>query len=78
MQFQLPKINYDDSDLFFFCFYLLIYLSKLHFGDKNFQTTKATNLKFGQMISLNMKLCTCNFGGVTLHVPKPVKAKFIK
>ena len=64
-------------------FYLFIYLlSKSHYGDKNFETTKARNLKLGQMISLNMKLRTRNFGGVTsrglgqMH-PKLVIAKFI-
>ena len=45
--------------------YLFIYLSKLHYGDKNSKTRKARNLKFGDMISLYMKLCACNFGGAT-------------
>ena len=81
MQFQLPKINHDASDTFFL--YLFIYLLyKSHYGDKNSETTKARNLKFGQMISLNMKLRTRNFGGATLcgleHMhPKLVIVKFI-
>ena len=46
------------------------------------QTQKARNLKFGQMISLYMKLCACNFGGATSRglgqmLPKFVMAKFI-
>ena len=85
MQFQLPKINYDDYDTFIFYLriYLFMYLSKLLSGDKNFDTTKARNLNFGQMISIYMKLCTCNFRGATsrglghMH-PKLVIAKFIK
>ena len=56
MQFQLPKINYDDSHTVLF-----IYLSKSLYGDKNSKTTKGRSLKFGQMISLYMKLCTCIF-----------------
>ena len=83
MQFQLPKINYDDSNTFFSLFiYLFIYLlRKLHYGDKNSETTKATNLKFGQMINPFMKVCACNFGGATLRGlgqmhPKLVTAKF--
>ena len=30
---------------------------------KNSEVTKARNLKFGQIISLYMKLCTCILGG---------------
>ena len=43
MQFQLPKINYDDSDTFLFIYLL----RKSHFGDKNSETTEARNLKLG-------------------------------
>ena len=56
---------------------------KFHYGDKNSETTKATELKFEAMISLYMKLCTCNFGGAPsrglgqMH-PKLVIAKFVK
>ena len=64
--------------------YLFIYLfCKSHYGDKYSKTTKARNLKFGQMISLCMNLCPCNFGGAMsrglsqIH-PKLVTAKFIK
>ena len=86
MPFQLPNINYDDSDTFFFLSFfinLFIYLSKSPYGNKNSKTTKAANLKFGQMISLYMNLRPCNFGGATLrglgHMhPKLVTAKFIK
>ena len=50
----------------FFLFCLFIYLlSKSHYGDKYSKTTKARNLKFGQMISLNMNLCASNFAGAT-------------
>ena len=70
--------------LFFsFFFYLFIYSSKSHYGNKNFETTKARNLKFGQMINLYMNLRHCNFGDATscgfghMH-PKLVTAKFIK
>ena len=62
MPFQLSKINHDDSDTFFFFIYLL---SKSHGGDNYSKTTKARNLKFGQIINLYMNLCTCNFGGAT-------------
>ena len=48
MQFQLPNLNYDDSDTFFF----IIYCFKNFFiGNKNFETTKARKLEFGDMIS---------------------------
>ena len=89
MLFQLSKINHDDSDTFFsLSIYLLIYLfiylfSKSHGGHKNSETTKARNLKLGQMIGLYMDLCTCNFGGATsrglgdMH-PKLETAMFIK
>ena len=45
--------------------------------------TTARNLKFGQMINLNMKLRIRNFGGTTSRAlgqmhPKLVIAKFIK
>ena len=71
---------------FFFSFFIsffIIYLSKSHWGNKNSKTTKARNLKFGQIISLYMNLRHCNFGGATsrglgqIH-PKHVTAKFIK
>ena len=81
MPFQLSKINYDDSDTFFLS--LFIYLSKSRYGDKDSKTTKARNLKFGQMLSLYMNLCPFNFGGAMsrglgqMH-PKLVTAKFIK
>ena len=84
MSFQLSKINHDDSDTFFFFISLFIYLfSKSHGGHKNSETTKARNLKFGQMIGLYMDLGTCNFGGAMSrglgHMrPKLVTAKFIK
>ena len=70
--------------LFFSLFiYLFIYLSKLLSGNKNSETIKAKNLKFGDLISLYMNLCTCNFGGATSRAlgcihPKLVIAKFIK
>ena len=82
MPFQLSKINHDDSDTCFFL-YSFIYLSKSHHGNKNSKTTKARNLKFGQIIGLYMDLCHCNFGGATsrglghMH-PKLMTAKFIK
>ena len=81
MQFQLPKINYDDSDTFFSLFIYLF--SKSHYDDKNSETTKARNLKFEQMISLYMNLRPSTFGGTTsrglgqMH-SKLVTAKFIK
>ena len=37
------------------------HFSKAKFN-KNFETTKARNWKFGDMISLYMKMCTCSFG----------------
>ena len=67
MPFQLSKINHDDSDTFFFIYlfmYLFIYLfSKSRGGGNYSKTTKARNLKFGQVINLYMNLCICNFGG---------------
>ena len=83
MPFQLSKINHDDSDTFSLFLYFFIYLSKSHYGNKNSETTKARNLKFGQMIGLYMDLRDCNFGSATsrglghMH-PKLVTAKFIK
>ena len=67
MPFQLSKINHDESDTFFSLFiYLFVYLlSKSHGGDKYSKTTKARNLKFGQIISLYMNLRPSNFGGAT-------------
>ena len=63
--------------------YLFIYLlGKSHYGDKYSETTKAKNLKFGQMRGLYMELRPFNFGGATsrglwqMH-PKLVTAKFI-
>ena len=41
---------YDDSNIFF-CLFIYL-LSKSDYGDKNSETTKARNLKFGQMIGL--------------------------
>ena len=82
MPFQRSKINYDNSDTFFFL-YLFFYLSKSHYGDNYSKTTKAKSLKFGQMISLYMNLRPSNFGGATsrglgqMH-PKLVTAKLIK
>ena len=66
-------------------FFLFLYLSilALFYRRKNFETTYARNLKFGNMRSLHMKLSTCIFGGATsrclgqMH-PKLVIAKFIK
>ena len=82
MPFQLSTTNHDDSDTFLFPFFLsfIIYLSKSHGGDNYSKTTQARNLKFGQIISLYMNLCSCNFGGATsrglghMH-PKLVTAK---
>ena len=65
----------------FFSFFIYL-LSKSHGGHKNSETTKARNLKFGQMIGLYMDLRPCNFGGATsrglghMH-PKLVTAKFV-
>ena len=64
-------------------FFFFIYLSKSHHGNKNSETTKARNLKFGQMISLYMNLRASNFGGAMsrglehMH-PNLVTTKFIK
>ena len=76
-----PKNKLRRFRHFFFFIYLL---SKLLYGDKNSETTKARNLNFGQMIrSLYKKLCTCSFGGATsrglgqMH-PKIAIAKFVK
>ena len=76
----LKNYIYDDSDTFFF---FLSLLRKSHYGDKYSKTTKARNLKFGQMISLYMNLRPCNFGGATSRAfghmhPKLVTARFIK
>ena len=63
--------------------YLFIYISKSRYGNKNSETTKARNLKLGQMIGLYMDLRHCNFGGATsrglghMH-HKLATAKFIK
>ena len=74
------KKNHDNSDSFFssyiylfiplfICLFILFInlINKLHYDDKNSESTKPRNLKLGQMISLYIKLCTCNFGG-TRHV----------
>ena len=77
MSFQPSKVNHYNSDIFI---YLFIYFSKSHGGDNYSKTTKARNLKFGQIISLYINLCPCNFGGATsrglghMH-PKLVTAK---
>ena len=70
-------------DTFLFLYIFIYLLSKSPYGDKNAETTKARNLKFGQMMILYMKLCACNVGGATSHGlgqihPKLVTAKFIK
>ena len=69
--------------IYFLFIYLFICLSKSHYGNKNSETTKTRNLKFGQMIGLYMDLRNCNFGGATSRAlghmhPKLVTAKFIK
>ena len=89
MPFQLSKINHDDSDTFyvFICLfislfiYLFIYSNKSHYGNKISETTRARNLKFGQMTGLFMDLRHCIFGGATPHGlghmhPKLVTANF--
>ena len=58
MQFQLLKLNYDDSDTFFPFFF--IYLS-FFYTLKSSKTTKARNLKFGDMISLLHKVVHLHF-----------------
>ena len=71
------------SFIYLFIFSFFIYLSKLDYGNKNSKTTKARNLKFGQIIGLYINLRPCNFGGATssglgkMH-PKLVTTKFIK
>ena len=62
MQFQLPDLGHDNSDFFPF-----FSITNLFYKFKNSKTTKAKNRKFGQMISLYMKLCTCIVGGATLR-----------
>ena len=63
--------------------FLFIYLSKSRYGNKNSETTKARNLKFGQMIGLFMDYHHCNFEGAKsrglgqMH-PKLVTVKCIK
>ena len=76
MQFQLPKLNYDNSDTFFSC--LFIYLFKdIFIGNKNSKTTEAKKLKFGDKISLYRKLCTCIFGGATSRGLGQVRQKLV-
>ena len=64
-------------------FFLSLFIKQIKLLDKNSETTKARNLKFGQMISLYMNLHPSSFGGATscglgqMH-PKLVTAKFIK
>ena len=63
-------------------FYISLF-KQITFLEKNSETTKARNLKFGQMIGLYMDLRHCNFGGVTsrglghMH-PKLMTANFVK
>ena len=78
-----PKTKLWRFRHFFFLYVFIYLLSKLHYGDKNSDTNKATNLKLRQMINLYMKLCACNFGGATLRSlgqmhPKLVTTKCIK
>ena len=75
MQFQLPKINYDDFDTFFL--HLFIYLSKFRYADKNSKITKAGNLKLGDIKSLQMKLGTCSIGGATLRGLGQTQSKLV-
>ena len=69
--------------LFLFVYLFIYSFNKSHYGDKFSETTKARNLKFGQIISLYMNLRPCNFGGATSRAlgdmhPKLVTEKFIK
>ena len=63
--------------------YLCIYSANHIMVTSTPKTTKARNLKFGQIISLYINLRPCNFGVATsrglghMH-PKLVTAKFIK
>ena len=73
----------ENEHLVYLFIHLFIYLSKSHYGNKHSETTKARNLKFGQIISLHMNLRHYNFGGATSHGmghlhPKLVTMKFIK
>ena len=63
-----------------FCslFILFAYLlSKSHYGDKYSKTTKVSDLKFGQMISLYMKLCASNFGDAASRGFKQMRCKLV-
>ena len=73
--FPPGKMNYQ--------VYFIFLLSTLHYENKNSETTKASNLKFGQIMSLYMSLRPSNFGGATsrglgqMH-SKLVTAMFMK
>ena len=57
MPFHLSKKSFDDSDTFFLFIHLFIYLLKqITLWEQNSETTKARNLKFGQIIGLCMDL----------------------
>ena len=80
MQFQLPGSNYDNSDAFFSFFLNFLFVSfsfykELCFRNKNSKTTKARNLKFGDMISLYMKLFAPALLEALLHVVWGRRAK---
>ena len=62
-----PCFGTPDSDTFFSLFVnLFIYLFKqITLWEQNSKTTKARNLKFGQIIGLYMDLRHCNFRGAS-------------
>ena len=75
-----PKNKSERFRHFFFflsLFNLFIYLSKLLYGDKKSQTTKARNLIYEDVISLYMKLCTCIFGGTTSRGLRHMHPNFV-
>ena len=79
MQFQLPKINYDDSDAFIFFYWDIRDASRrkslYSFPGKitnlatrgrkcyNFETAKGRNLKFRTYMGHILIILSANFGG---------------
>ena len=57
--------------------YLFLFFRDFFYRDKNSTTTKAGNWKFGDMISLYMKLCTCIFEGAALRDLEQTSQKLV-
>ena len=62
-RYYFPRENKHLYSIFLFLFFFLL---QTFFMYKTFEITTARNLKFGDIISLYIKLCSSIFGGTKL------------